>query len=125
MPHATAAAVAAVPAPVTLIAGGNDKQLDFSVLATALGPVTAVVLLAGTATAKLGATVAAGAVAMHGPYTRLDAAVRDAVVATPAGGTVLFSPGATSFGMFAHEFERGRAFKRAVAELIADADDAR
>jgi UDP-N-acetylmuramoylalanine--D-glutamate ligase len=121
MPHATAAALGSVPRPVTLIAGGNDKQLDFSVLAAALEPVTAVVLLAGTATAKLGATVAAGAVAVHGPFTRLDAAVRDAVAASPAGGTVLFSPGATSFGMFAHEFERGRAFKRVVAELIADA----
>ena len=121
MPHATAAAVAAVPAPVTLIAGGNDKELEFGVLAAALEPVTAVVLLAGTATAKLGAAVTAGIAAVHGPFTRLDAALRDAVAATPAGGTVLFSPGATSFGMFAHEFERGRAFKRAVAELIAAA----
>ena len=93
-------------------------------LTAALEPVTAVVLLAGTATAKLGAAVATRAVAVHGPFTRLDAALRDAVAATPDGGTVLFSPGATSFGMFAHEFERGRAFKRAVAELIAAADGA-
>ena len=118
MPHATAAALAALPAPVTLIAGGNDKQLDFGVLAGALAPVTAAVLLAGSATAKLGAALAAGGVAARGPFTRLDAAVRDAVAATPAGGTVLFSPAATSFGMFAHEFDRGRAFKHVVEELI-------
>jgi UDP-N-acetylmuramoylalanine--D-glutamate ligase len=124
MPHATAAALGAVPRPVTLIAGGNDKQLDFSVLAAALEPVTAVVLLAGTATAKLAAAVAASRVSAHGPFTRLDAAVRAAVAATPAGGTVLFSPAATSFGMFAHEFERGRAFKRVVAELIGGDDGA-
>lgn len=117
MPHATAAALRALPRPVTLIAGGNDKQLDFAVLADALAPVTAAVLLAGTATAKLGAALTAGAVATHGPFARLDAALDAAVAATPAGGTVLFSPAATSFGMFAHEFERGRAFKRAVAEL--------
>lgn len=121
MPHATAAALAALPRPVTLIAGGNDKQLDFGVLTDALAPVTAAVLLAGTATAKLGAALAAGAVAAHGPFPRLDAALRAAVAATPAGGTVLFSPAATSFGMFAHEFDRGRAFKRAVAELTRGA----
>ena len=123
MPHATAAALEAIPRPVTLIAGGNDKQLDFSVLAAALAPVTAVVLLAGTATAKLAAAVAAGGVTTHGPFSRLEAAVRAAVTATPAGGTVLFSPAATSFGMFAHEFERGRAFKRVVAELTGGADE--
>ena len=117
MPHATAAALRALPRPVTLIAGGNDKQLDFAVLADALAPVTAAVLLAGTATAKLGAALAGGGVATHGPFARLDAALRAAVAATPVGGTVLFSPAATSFGMFAHEFERGRVFKSAVAEL--------
>lgn len=121
MPHATAAALAALPRPVTLIAGGNDKQLDFGVLTAALAPVTAAVLLAGTASAKLGAALAAGAVAAHGPFPRLDAALRAAVAATPDGGTVLFSPAATSFGMFAHEFDRGRAFKRAVAELMGGA----
>ncbi len=121
MPHATAAALRALPRPVTLIAGGNDKQLDFAVLAEALAPVTAAVLLAGTATAKLGAALAGGGVATHGPFARLDAALSAAVASTPAGGTVLFSPAATSFGMFAHEFERGRAFKRAVAELQRNA----
>lgn len=121
MPHATAAALRALPRPVTLIAGGNDKQLDFAVLADALAPVTAAVLLAGTATAKLGAALAAGGVATHGPFARLEAALRAAVAATPAGGTVLFSPAATSFGMFAHEFERGRAFKRTVADLQRNA----
>ena len=121
MPHATAAALRALPRPVTLIAGGNDKQLDFAVLADALEPVTAAVLLAGTATAKLGAALAGGGVATHGPFARLDAALSAAVASTPAGGTVLFSPAATSFGMFAHEFERGRAFKRAVADLQRNA----
>lgn len=124
MPHATAAALRTLPQPVTLIAGGNDKQLDFGVLAGALAPVTAAVLLAGTATAKLGAALAEGGVAAQGPFPRLDAALRAALDATPAGGTVLFSPAATSFGMFAHEFDRGRAFKRAVAELLRGAEAA-
>ena len=159
MPHATAAALAALPPPVTLIAGGNDKQLDYRELAeaaagippagtpdgtpdgtpartpsgtssgTASGtpagtpssaagiPVTAVVLLAGTATAKLAAALAKTGVTIHGPFPNLKAAVQAALAATAPGGTLLFSPAATSFGMFAHEFDRGHAFKRIVAEL--------
>jgi UDP-N-acetylmuramoylalanine--D-glutamate ligase len=117
MPHATAAAVAACPAPVTLIAGGNDKELDFSALHGHLAPVANAVLLDGTATGKLAAALADGGVATAGPFGDLRAAVRAALAATAAGGTLLFSPGATSFGMFAHEFERGAAFKQAVRDL--------
>lgn len=120
MPHATAAALAVLPPPVTLIAGGNDKGLDFAALRAALQPVQAVVLLAGTATTKLRAALAGSGVAIHGPYDRLPAAVRAALAATPRGGTLLFSPAATSFGMFAHEFERGQAFKQVVRELTSD-----
>ncbi len=120
MPHATAAALAALPPPVTLIAGGNDKRLDFAVLSASRAPAAAV-LLAGTATGKLQAALAAAGVRAHGPFGELEAAVRAAVAQTPPGGTVLFSPGATSFGMFAHEFDRGRAFKRVVADLTQGA----
>ena len=119
MPHATAAALAAFPPPVTLIAGGNDKQLQFGDLRPAAAPVTTAVLLAGTATDKLAAALAGSGIAIQGPFDDLRVAVRQAFAATPAGGTLLFSPGATSFGMFTHEFERGAAFKQAVREVIA------
>ena len=36
---------------------------------------------------------------------------------TPAGGTVLLSPGFASFGMFENEFHRGDEFKRIVGEI--------
>ena len=117
MPHATAAALAAFPGPVTLIAGGNDKQLEFGVLRSALDAVATVVLLAGTATGKLAAALADSGVPIRGPFDDLHDAVRVALAATRGGGTLLFSPGATSFGMFAHEFERGAAFKESVREL--------
>ena len=126
MPHATAAALAALPAPVTLIAGGNDKQLEFGVLRARLQRVETVVLLAGTATGKLAAALAGSGAAIHGPFGDLRDAVREALAATRPGGTLLFSPAATSFGMFAHEFERGQAFKDAVRELTgAGQPDAR
>ena len=117
MPHATAAALAACQSPVTLIAGGNDKELEFGALRGHLARVASAVLLAGTATGKLAAALADGGVAIEGPFDDLRDAVRAALAATAAGGTLLFSPGATSFGMFAHEFERGAAFKQAVHEL--------
>ena len=120
MPHATAAALAACPAPVTLIAGGNDKQLEFAALRPHLARVAHAVLLAGTATGKLAAALAAGGVAIQGPFGDLREAVRAALAAAD-GGTLLFSPGATSFGMFAHEFQRGAAFKQAVRELTGTA----
>ena len=123
MPHATAAALAAFPAPVTLIAGGNDKQLEFGGLRAALGPVQTVVLLAGTATGKLAAALAGSGVAVRGPFGDLRDAVREAFAATRAGGTLLFSPGATSFGMFAHEFARGAEFKQVVRECTAGGTD--
>ncbi len=123
MPHATAAALAAFPAPVTLIAGGNDKQLEFGGLRAALGPVETVVLLAGTATGKLAAALSGSGVAIRGPFGDLRDAVREAFAATRAGGTLLFSPGATSFGMFAHEFARGAEFKQAVREYTAGGAD--
>ena len=117
MPHATAAALAAFPAPVTLIAGGNDKQLEFGVLRAGLKQVETVVLLAGTATGKLATELTGSGAAIHGPFGNLRDAVREALAATGPGGTLLFSPAATSFGMFAHEFERGQAFKDVVRDL--------
>ena len=137
MPHATAAALAALPLPVTLIAGGNDKQLDFRELAAAAAGIPAAGTPAGTrsdassgtpagtpartpsgtATAKLAAALANTGVTTHAPFPNLKAAVQAALAATAPGGTLLFSPAATSFGMFAHEFDRGHAFKRIVAEL--------
>ena len=118
MPHATAAALAACAAPVTLIAGGNDKELEFGALRGQLARTATAVLLAGTATGKLAAALEDGGVPIQGPFDDLRDAVRAALAASAPGGTLLFSPGATSFGMFTHEFERGAAFKHAVRDLI-------
>ena len=57
--------------------------------------------------------------------SRADALARDALEAAPAGSsegvpaTVLLSPAAASFDMFADYAARGRAFKDAVADLVA------
>lgn len=127
VPEATAAALATVERPVTLLAGGSAKGLAFDGLAAIDPAGVRAVLLAGSATAALQAALEQAGVPCAGPYDTLEAALDAAVGGATAAGrasageTVLFSPGCTSFGMFANEFDRGRRFKSAVARLAATA----
>ena len=79
MPHAAAAALDALPSPVVLVAGGADKGLDNAPLAEAARRAAGVVLLAGTATAKLLPLLDADGTAYAGPFDSLDPAVARAV----------------------------------------------
>jgi UDP-N-acetylmuramoylalanine--D-glutamate ligase len=126
MPHAAAAALEALEAPVVLVAGGTDKGLDYAPLAAAARRAAAVVLLAGTATDKARPLLDADGTAYDGPFDSLDPAVARAAelaralqAGRPAGSpvSVVLSPGCTSFGMFQNEFDRGRRFKEAVRRL--------
>ena len=126
MPHAAAAALDALPPPVVLVAGGADKGLDHAPLAEAARRAAGVVLLAGTATAKLLPLLDADGIAYAGPFDSLDPAVARAVelarglrAAGPVDRpvSVVLSPGCASFGMFQNEFDRGRRFKEAVRRL--------
>jgi UDP-N-acetylmuramoylalanine--D-glutamate ligase len=53
----------------------------------------------------------------EGPFETLEEAVRRAAGGAGPGTSVLFSPGCASFELFLNEFDRGRTFKRLVAEL--------
>ena len=109
IPEAAASALAALPGSV-FITGGTDKDLDFVPLAAVCGKARAVILLAGTGTAKLIPLLVQDGITYHGPFDTLDEAARTAIALAVPGTTVLFSPGCTSFGMFANEFDRGRQF---------------
>jgi len=117
-PAAALAALAALDGPIVLIAGGADKNLDFSELGVAIARrVKALILLEGTATDKLAAAVSAvKADLIAGRFHDLRAAVQAAQDVARPGDTVLLSPGCASFGMFANEFERGEQFKAIVRE---------
>ncbi|TVR60674.1 MAG: UDP-N-acetylmuramoyl-L-alanine--D-glutamate ligase [Spirochaetaceae bacterium] len=119
IPEATLAAVSSFDRPVVLITGGNDKNLAYDAFTEIASRVSAVYLLDGTATPMIRDFFAERnpADAIHGPYSSLDNCVSDAVTHAPENSIVLFSPGCTSFGMFANEFDRGRKFKRAVEEI--------
>ncbi len=110
---------------IILIAGGADKKLEFEPLAQAiarsvrLGQLKKIIFLEGTATPRLQAALEqAGTPAWDGPpYSDFWEAVRDARQAARSGDIVLLSPGAASFGLFLHEFDRGEQFRKLVRDL--------
>ena len=117
VPEATKAAVEAFDAPVVLITGGTDKKLEFETARGAYARAASVVLLSGTGTDKILPLLEADGVPHSGPYGDIGRAVAEADRLAAPGSVVVLSPGCTSFGMFKNEFDRGRRFKVAVAEL--------
>ncbi|MEI6044522.1 MAG: UDP-N-acetylmuramoyl-L-alanine--D-glutamate ligase [Chloroflexota bacterium] len=109
---------------IILIAGGADKQLDFTPMARAIAnPINRVahlVLLDGTATPRLvmaleDAGVSASKLAW--PFDDFSEAIATAQALAKKDDLVLLSPGCASFGMFTHEFERGEQFREIVGKL--------
>jgi UDP-N-acetylmuramoylalanine--D-glutamate ligase len=117
-PDATLAALEAFPDGLFVV-GGTDKRLNFNVLAKAFARrATPLVLLPGTATRKLIRELRRGG--YHGRLSQaasMPVAVRQAIKTAQAGQSIILSPGAASFGLFQHEFDRGDQFRRAVARL--------
>jgi UDP-N-acetylmuramoylalanine--D-glutamate ligase len=112
---ATIAAVAGMPGPLVMIAGGLGKGQDFTPLARAFrGKVRQVVLIG-----KDAPTLAA---ALEGVCpTEVAASMQEAVFAAAraaqAGDTVLLSPACASFDMFRDYGHRGDVFAAAVRAL--------
>lgn len=100
---------------IVLIAGGLDKESDFSVMQPVVGRFVRVAILIGRDAAKLVAafssvteTVLAGS---------LEEAVRTAAYRAIAGDAVLLSPACASYDMFNNFMHRGRVFTAAVEGL--------
>lgn len=116
-PAAAQAALTSLTAPIVLLAGGADKDLDFDTLARTIARrVKALVLLAGSATERLERAVRAAGFAnpVVGPFDDFAAAIQAARDLADSGDVVLLSPGCASFGMFHNEFHRGEEFRRIV-----------
>jgi UDP-N-acetylmuramoylalanine--D-glutamate ligase len=118
IPQAVSAALASFDAPIVLITGGTDKNLDFEPVRSTYATAKAIVLLSGSGTEKLRALLDEDGVAYAGPFDNLDRAVAEARARATKGDIVLLSPGCTSFGMFLHEFDRGKKFKETVLALL-------
>jgi UDP-N-acetylmuramoylalanine--D-glutamate ligase len=101
---------------IRLILGGADKELDFTELAQALKDESVdIVLLPGTAHAKLVAALRRQGVAFEEALT-LREAVRSLKKRAKAGDVVLLSPACASFGLFQNEFDRGNQFKKMIGK---------
>lgn len=125
-PDRTRAALAALPGPVILIAGGYDKKLDFRDLARAMpGRVRHLILMGATA-ARIRAAVeeVSAESEVPGPQVHQVADMAEAVelarsLARP-GDTVLLSPACASFDMFRNYEERGALFTELVLRLAGE-----
>ncbi|HWE56141.1 MAG TPA: UDP-N-acetylmuramoyl-L-alanine--D-glutamate ligase [Acidimicrobiales bacterium] len=106
---------------VVLIAGGRNKGLDLSVLASAVPPVRAVVGI-GEAAAEVEAALA-GSVTTVTAASMEEAVERAASLARP-GDAVLLSPGCASFDWYRSYSERGDDFARIVTHTITQGDTA-
>ena len=121
-PSRTIAGLNSFDEKIVLIAGGYDKNLDYTPLAKPiLEKVSKVVLLGRTATkiadVILKATAGTDIVFPVYKCTTLEQAVQRAQNIAKEGEIVLFSPASASFDMFKNFAERGKKFKEIVNNL--------
>ena len=114
-PYSTIQAIGSFPKEGTvLITGGTDKKLPYEDLARTINRnIRSLILLSGSATEKLKDH-------LRKEYTEtnsLKEAVEQAAKVVKKGGTVLFSPAASSFELFKNEFDRGRKFVQFVKKI--------
>jgi UDP-N-acetylmuramoylalanine--D-glutamate ligase len=124
IPEAAAAAVEAFcpGAPVLLVTGGTDKNLDFDPLIRAASRAKAVLLLRGSGTSRIIPLLEKAGLSYLGPFDSAAAAAEAARNAALPGDAVILSPGCASFGMFANEFDRGEQWKAAVRQAAGAMD---
>jgi UDP-N-acetylmuramoylalanine--D-glutamate ligase len=94
--------------PYVLICGGADKGLDYSDLAKqSYTNLKGIVLLPGSASLLIKKYITS--IPIYEVNT-LAEGVNQAFRLANSGDRIVFSPGATSFGMFLNEFDRGDKF---------------
>ena len=126
VPEAAAAATKSFDKPVHLITGGTDKGLELTPLADVLkaNTVKSIYFLAGSATDKITPELDKAGVKYNGPYSNLEALLKDLkknlseLENKSEPEVAVFSPGATSFGMFTNEFDRGNKFMTGTKEIF-------
>ncbi|MFZ5996665.1 MAG: UDP-N-acetylmuramoyl-L-alanine--D-glutamate ligase [Nitrospirota bacterium] len=101
--------------PIVLIAGGRDKDSDFTLLRPLVEERVKALILIGEAREKL--RKALGQSTTTFMEDDLRAAVRKARAIAAPGDVVLLSPACASFDMFRDFEDRGRQFKSMVREL--------
>ena len=113
--HALEACLRSQERPIVLIAGGKDKELDYTPLRAELnGQVRAMVLI-GEIAGQLKQTF--GDLLPCQCATDMADAVRLATEVSQAGDAIILSPGTSSFDMYTGYAQRGDVFREAVNAL--------
>jgi len=109
-------ALAPLGRPIILIAGGSDKELEFGAFAREIEKsAKKVVLFRGKATEKILALLPKEL--RSEVASNMDEALSLALKAAQRGDAIILSPGATSFGIFKNEYDRGDQFRERVKAL--------
>ena len=123
VPEAAINAMKSFEEPIILIAGGNNKKLDFENMARTIQEKTKdCVFFSGEATDNILRLIEDSSKDSNvsKSYTQVKTmqdAVRIATQQATVGDVVLLSPGATSFGLFKNEFDRGEQYRDCVHKL--------
>ena len=125
-PDAVVAALRAYDPPIVLIAGGRDKGVDLSDLASVVAERASAAVLIGESGPQLERLFRGAGLALTRRAAGMDEAVRTAyglarerlAAGEEAPAVVLLSPAAASFDMFVDYAARGAAFKDAVGRLV-------
>jgi len=110
-------AIAAMPGPVILIAGGIGKGADFSALRSIVSECVKLLILFGQDKTRI--AEALGGCTDIQITDSLTQAVNLAGQQAAEGDNVLLSPACSSFDMFKNFEDRGEQFKLAVSEVLA------
>lgn len=112
---AVAAALMSCNGRVILIAGGRDKDSDFSLLADQVRSHVILLILIGEAAGRIEEQL--GSLAPVVRAATMEEAVCRAAESARPGDTVLLSPACASFDMFSGYAHRGKVFQQAVLGL--------
>lgn len=121
MPEATQKAVRTMRerfpnSAIILIAGGQDKNLDYKSLVEEIKKkIDCFVLLPGTASDKIKKEL--GKSIKIFPVSSMKEAVKKSSDIAKKGDIVILSPAAASFNLFKNEFDRGEQFNKVVKKL--------
>jgi UDP-N-acetylmuramoylalanine--D-glutamate ligase len=114
IPDASCNALMSFKEPIIWIAGGNDKNLDFSVITKVSRIPKKIFLLKGEGTDRMKKYL------NRDDYIESDSLEYlfvEALKSASEGDIILLSPGCTSFGLFQNEFHRGDVFNKLVNDL--------
>jgi UDP-N-acetylmuramoylalanine--D-glutamate ligase len=116
-PDAVKRALGAFDEPVVLLAGGRNKNMDFTSLISVIRERVKAVVLFGESAGEFAEKIKEEGPIPFTIVETMDEAVKEAAAKAAPGDAVLLSPGCASFDMFGGYAERGKVFQDAVRTL--------